>query len=204
MTPARRTPETTRQLRDSLIEHAQRLVSREGAAALTMRALAKEAGCAVGLPYKVFANREALVAELILAEFRRLRSAFDELVASAGTGTVGDNLARYAEVLLESPAVRLAHEIHHDPELSKAVDADAVETGLVARLESTVVEYLAAEKSLGRVDRGVEPRAFGFLIAGAVHNLLMSGPAYPRPSMGRIREIFSAVATRLVPTDDGP
>ena len=53
MSPPRRTPETTEALRTSLVAHALRLVEREGAPALTMRALAAEAGCAVGLPYKV-------------------------------------------------------------------------------------------------------------------------------------------------------
>src|SRR5258705_12724760 len=114
MSPARRTAEQTGQLRAVLLGHAYRLVTREGAAALTMRALAAEAGCAVGLPYKVFASREDIIAELILAEFERLRAAFRDLVASAGTGTVGGNLARYARVLLDSPAVPLTAAITHD------------------------------------------------------------------------------------------
>lgn len=197
MTPARRTAENTRSLRASLIEHAQRLVEREGAAALTMRALAAEAGCAVGLPYTVFASREELVAELIYAEFRRLRSAFDALVADAGTGTIGGNLTRYAELLLGSPSVALAQELHHHAELSRAVGARAVETGLVKAVESTVVDYLAAEKRLGRIDADVDERAFGFLIAGAIHNLLISGEVYPRPGMSRLGRMLAAVATRL-------
>ena len=45
-------------LRSDLVQVAQRIVARDGAAALTMRALAAEAGCAVGLPYKVFASRD--------------------------------------------------------------------------------------------------------------------------------------------------
>ncbi|HEX6536481.1 MAG TPA: TetR/AcrR family transcriptional regulator [Gemmatimonadaceae bacterium] len=199
MTPARRTAESTRTLRASLIDHAQRLVEREGAAALTMRALAAEAGCAVGLPYKVFASREELVAELIYAEYRRLRTAFDALVAGAGTGTVAGNLQRYAELMLESPSVALAQELHHDAELSRAVGARAVEAGLVKAVESTVVDYLAAEKKLGRVDADVDARAFGFLIAGAIHNLLISGEVYPRPGRAKLERMLTAVAARLAP-----
>lgn len=200
MSPARRTAEATEELRGWLVEVAQQLVARDGAAALTMRGLAAEAGCAVGLPYKVFASRDELVAELVQAEFVRLRAAFDELVASAGTATVGDNLGRYAELLLGSPAVGLAHGIAPDEPLSRAIDAKAGETGVVAAVATTVADYLAAEKRLGRVDADVDESAFGFLVAGAVHNLLVSGRPYPKPSMRQLKQMLAAVATRLAPS----
>ncbi|MBX6333170.1 MAG: TetR/AcrR family transcriptional regulator [Gemmatimonadaceae bacterium] len=199
MTPARRTAESTARLRASLIDCAQRLVARDGARALTMRALAAEAGCALGLPYKVFASREELIAELIRIEYARLRDAFAKVIASAGTGTVGGNLGRYAEALLASPAVSLAPELHSDEALRKAVDEEAVEAGLVGAVESTVVQYLAAEKRLGRVAPDVDERAFGFLIAGAVHNLLHAGTAYPNPGIGAVKRMLGAIAVRLAP-----
>lgn len=202
MTPAKRTAESTEKLRADLIRCAQRLVARDGAGALTMRALAAEAGCALGLPYKVFASREELIAELIRIEYARLRDAFAELIASAGTGTVGGNLGRYAEILLESPVVSLAPELHRDEALSKAVDDEAVEAGLVTAVESTVVQYLTAEKRLGRVAADVDESAFGFLVAGAVHNLLASGPAYPDPGIGGVKRMLHAIADRLVPLQD--
>lgn len=198
MTPARRTAEGTEQLRAELIRCAQRLVARDGAGALTMRALAAEAECALGLPYKVFASREALIAELIRIEYARLRDEFARLIASAGTGTVGGNLGRYAELLLESPVVSLAPELHHDEALSKAVDDEAVQAGLVTEVANTVVRYLAAEKRLGRVAADVDEDAFGFLIAGAIHNLLATGPAYPNPGIDEVKRRLDAVAARLV------
>lgn len=202
MTPAKRTDDATERLRAKLIGCAQRLVARDGASALTMRALAAEARCAVGLPYKVFANREELIAELIRVEYARLREAFAALIASAGTRTVGRNLGHYAELLLDSPVVSLAPELHHDAALSKAVGEEAVEAGLVAAIESTVVQYLAAEKQLGRVAPSVDERAFGFVIAGAVHNLLATGPAYPHPGLRGVKRRLGAIADRLVPLRD--
>lgn len=199
MTPARRTAESTGKLRDNLIRCAQRLVARDGAGALTMRALAAEAGCALGLPYKVFASREELIAELIRIEYARLRDEFARLIASAGTGTVGGNLGRYAELLIESPVVSLAPELHRDEALSKAVEEEAVEAGLVTAVESVVVQYLAAEKRRGRVAVGVDEHAFGFLIAGAVHNLLISAPVYPNRGIGEVKRMLGAIADRLAP-----
>lgn len=201
MARPRRTAQATEDLRASLVELAQRIVARDGAAALTMRSLAAEAGCAVGLIYKVFANRHELVAELIYEEFVRLRDAFDELVADAGRRTVADNLGRYAELLLSSPAVALGHGDEHTQALSEAIDAKANQTGVVAALETTVARYLAAEQRLGRVDPDVDVTAFGFVIAGAVHNLLVSGDPYPKPGMRRLERMLGAVADRLVSRD---
>jgi AcrR family transcriptional regulator len=201
MSPARRTPETTAELRASLIAHAQRLVARQGASALTMRALAAEAGCAVGLPYKVFTDRRDLVAELVHAEFVEVHSLVDELVARAGTGTIGGNLAWFADLLLASPAVALAQEVFTDELLMKTVTTRIQETGAgPATFETILTGYLEAEKRLGRVDNDVDEAAFGSLLAGAIHNLIVSGPGYPRPTKRQLRQVLTAVAARLTST----
>ena len=201
MSPARRTSETTAELRASLVAHARRIVARDGASALTMRALAAEAGCAVGLPYTVFADRRELVAELIHTEFTQMQSVIDELAVRAGTGTVGGNLAWFAELLLASPAVAVAQEVFADDQLMKAVTTRIHETGAgPATFETILSGYLAAEKRAGRIDQDVDEDAFGFLLAGAIHNLVVSGEGYPRPTNHRLRQVLTAVASRLAPT----
>jgi AcrR family transcriptional regulator len=164
-----------------------------------MRSLAAEAGCSVGMPYKVFADRSELVGEVVAAEFRRLTVAFDEIVAAAGSRTVAANLARWAAHLLGSPAVALAHEPGHDERLHTAIDRAAGETGVVHALETTVTAYLKAEQGRGRVAPTVDARAFGFLIAGAIHNLVVSGELYPRPTERQLRQILRSVAATLSP-----
>ena len=52
------------ELRTALVEQAERLVSAEGADALTARRLADSVGVAVGTTYNVFANQDELVAAL--------------------------------------------------------------------------------------------------------------------------------------------
>lgn len=200
----KRDPEATAQLRASLLEHARRLVAREGARALTMRALATEAGCAIGLPYKVFANREELVAELVREEFTALRDELDRWTASAGTGTVAANLARYARILLERemPAWEMVGALD-DAALQRAAAEKAGPSGLLASFDTTVRDYLAAEQRLGRVAADVDVDAFGFLITGAVHNLLTAGPGYPRPSVRHLGRMLEAVATRIIASGAG-
>jgi AcrR family transcriptional regulator len=200
MSPRRRGLEATEELRASLIDNARQLIAREGASALTMRALATDAGCAVGLPYKVFANRDELVIEILHAEFARLAGAYDDLLARAGKGTVGGNLAWFAELLLASPAVGLAHEVSSDEALSEAVAARIHETGVgPGAWETAFAGYLAAEKRAGRIARDVNEDAFGFLLAGALHNLIMSGGAYPRPTPRRLKRLLAETAEAIAP-----
>lgn len=194
----KRTPEETAELRESLIEHGLRLVHREGAAALTMRALAAEARCSVGLPYKVFENREAVVRALVHEEFRRLMAALERWIAEAGESAVGKNLGRYARLVLGSPAVALATDLGHEPSLAHTVEETATETGVVPALEDAVRRYLEAEKRFDRLAPEVDEGAYAFLIAGAVHNLLMSGEAYPKPEMERIEQLLQLAARPLV------
>jgi AcrR family transcriptional regulator len=165
-----------------------------------MRALAAEAGCATGLAYKVFADRHDLVGAIIHAEFSRLGAASEEFVGRAGTGTVAANLAWFAERLLDSPAVALAQEVSADDTLSKAVRVKVHDTGIgPGAFEAGFAAYLAAEKKAGRVDHAVDVDAFGFLIAGAVHNLIMSGEAWPRTTRRQLKRRLAAVATALAP-----
>jgi AcrR family transcriptional regulator len=198
MSPPKRPAETTEALRASLVDHARHIVERDGAAALTMRTLATEAGCAVGLPYKVFVDRQDLVAAILETEFGRVTAAAAEFGARAGTSSVGANLTWFAELILDSPAVALAQEVVAHVDLSKRMTAHVRETGTgPAAFEAAFTAYLAAEKRLGRVDADVDERAFAFLLAGAVHNLVMSGEAWPRPTRRQLTRWLNAVADAI-------
>jgi AcrR family transcriptional regulator len=198
MSPAKRSAECTEQLRSSLLEHARRLVARDGASALTMRALATEAGCAVGLPYKVFADRHEIVAAIVHTELDTLRSACDTLIERAGTATVAGNLMWFAEVFLDSPAVALTQELLADEALRQSVTATAHDNGIgPSAFPGVLSRYLAAEQQAGRVAPDVDEHAFGFLIASALHNLLVAGEAWPRPTRIELEQILTATATAI-------
>jgi AcrR family transcriptional regulator len=165
-----------------------------------MRALAAEAGCATGLPYKVFADREDLVLQVVHAELERLQVASYELMARVGTGTVGANLAWFCSVILDSTPVALIREVASHDHLSNAVTAKVHSTGVgPGSFESGIGNYLAAERRAGRIDDDVDTAAFGFVIAGAIHNLIMSGAAWPRPSRRQLRQRLAAIAAAIAP-----
>jgi AcrR family transcriptional regulator len=199
MAPAKRSAETTETLRASLIDHARRMVTRDGPSALTMRALATEAGCATGLPYKVFADRHELVVEVVHAELDRLRAASEELLGRVATGTVASNLAWFSEIILDSPAVALAPEVAGDQALSKAFTAKVHGTGIgPGAFETAFADYLAAEQRAARIGAEVDTDAFGFLLAGAIHNLIMSGEAWPRPTRRQLQQRLAGIAAAIV------
>jgi AcrR family transcriptional regulator len=194
----RRPAETTEELRVSLIEHARRLVAREGPAKLTMRSLAAEAGCALGLPYKAFSDRADLMVELVHASFGDVRRAGDELLGRVGRGSVAGNLAWFADWLLDSPGVALAQHVLSDEALAESVVAHFHATGEgPTQLESLLSDYLAGEQRAGRVAPEVDARAFGFVLAGAIHHLVVMGEGYPRPSKRRLARILAAVCARF-------
>jgi AcrR family transcriptional regulator len=194
----RRPAEPTEELRASLIEHARRLVAREGPAKLTMRSLATEAGCALGLPYKAFADRADLMVELVHASFGDVRQAGDELLRRVGRRTVAGNLAWFAEWLLDSPGVALAQHVMSDEALAHSVVAHFHATGEgPTLLESLLSDYLAGEQRAGRVAPEVDTHAFGFVLAGAIHHLVVMGEGYPRPSKRKLQQILAAVCDRF-------
>jgi AcrR family transcriptional regulator len=198
MSPPRRSDEDAAQLRAAFVDHARRLVQREGASALTMRALAAEAGCAVGLPYKVFTDRLDLVVEICVVELERLSGAFDGRATGAASDSVGTNLAWFAEVLLDSPAVALLPEVFADDVASKSVGQRMQASGLgPAGLESAVARYIDTEKRRGRVGGDVDASAVAFFVVGAVHNLIVAGDAWNRPSRRKLRRHLNALTSLL-------
>ena len=194
----KRSEETTRRLRAELLEHARTIARRDGAAALTMRALAAEVGVSLGLPYKVFADRGEIVTEIVRGEINTLRAATEELLTAAGRGTVGDNLTQFAEAILDSPAAPLARELHSDDQLLGSVTEAADEAGVgPTGLVSVLRRYLIAEQHAGRVAGHVDADAIAFLLAGALHNLLIAGPAWPRPNRRELKGNLAGIAAAI-------
>ena len=66
-------------LRAALIAAAETVVQQQGHEAVSLRALAESLGVSRGAPYRHFADREALLAEVALGGFRILNNALDRL-----------------------------------------------------------------------------------------------------------------------------
>ena len=96
-------------LRDDLLRISRELLDEGGPDALSMREVARRAGCTHQAPYHYFANREAILAALIEAGFDELANRLCEahdLVETEDIGTVAEASGNaYVEFALTNPGV---------------------------------------------------------------------------------------------------
>jgi hypothetical protein len=107
-------------------------------------------------------------------------------------------VTHFAEAILDSTAAPLARELHSDDQLlgSVAGAADAAGVGPTG-LVSAFGRYLVAEQLAGRVAEHVDTDAIAFLLAGALHNLLIAGPAWPRPNERELNQNLAGIAAAI-------
>ncbi|MEU5656916.1 TetR family transcriptional regulator [Streptomyces sp. NPDC047737] len=162
-------------LRERLFAAAERVVARDGAAALTSRAITAEADCAKGVLHTHFAGLDEFVAELVLDRFARSARQAEALEAKVGQATVADNLQAVVLALLDSlqPAVvglamtRPAAALHTRESFQSGAPAfDAIQHAFTA--------YLQAEQRGGRLPDGVDVATIALALVGTTHHLLMT------------------------------
>jgi AcrR family transcriptional regulator len=177
-------------LRERLFDAAERVLAREGPAAMTSRAITTEAGCAKGLLHTHFDGLDTFVAELVLDRFARTAHQAEEIPARAGYSTVADNLNTVALTLLNSPHPTIVGLAMSRPEASsrirKALEAGA--PGFTA-IQDAITNYLDAERGLGRLPDATDTATVALVLVGTVHHLLMTswaGTSDPREQAKRL------------------
>jgi AcrR family transcriptional regulator len=186
-------------LRERLFAAAAAVLARDGPAALTGRAVTREADCATGLLYNHFGDLDRFLAEFVLDRLRPLAADAAALPGRAGRGTVAGNLtdfalARLGPGMLDTVRLALAR-----PALLAAVPgAAAAERTPLGRAEAAVTGYLDAERRLGRVGPGADLDAVALALVGTLHHLLLGGgdgdPA------DRVRGVVAILVDAIVPT----
>jgi len=133
-------------LRQALLDAARALLRRGGAAALTLRAAAREAGVSQTAPYRHFADRGELIAAVAAIGFRQLHTAM--MAAVSGRGNTKGGLQQlalaYVRFALANPEhyrVMFGSEAaacEHSDEVQRTAGAvRSMLTGGIARLQST-------------------------------------------------------------------
>lgn len=158
--------------RELLFDAAERVLCRDGASALTSRAVTVEAGVAKGVMHRHFADFDAFLAELILDRATHLAGTAAGLRRRAGVGSVVDNLTESLEVLFTPLVVAtVALVITRDGLRSRLRDAGATRFPLLTEATTCVAEYLAAEQELGRIVAATDIATLALTLIGAVHLL---------------------------------
>lgn len=196
-------------VRERLFAAAERVLAREGAGALTSRAVTAEAGCAKGVLHAHFAGLDEFVADLVLDRFAHTARAAEELAGRAGTGTVAGNLYGVALALLDSAGPTIAGLAMTRPAASLRL-RQALESGApgFSAVQESITRYLDAEQRLGRVPVGTDTAAVALAVVGTTHHLLMtgwSGSADPREQVrGLIAMLAVAAGTTVTASGDVP
>ena len=187
--------------RAHLLAAAERILARDGAGALTSRAITDEAGVAKGVLHRHFADVDDLLMALVDNRVARIRQQSERLRASAGTGTVVGNVASALAEAIDPVAVGLIGLAISRDEL-RARLRRAGGTGLPTLPETTamLVDYLRAERELGRLSAGADPAAFARILVGTGH-LLFAGELGALPDSSAVEEV---VETALIAALPGP
>jgi AcrR family transcriptional regulator len=157
-------------LREALLDAAQRLIRERGAAGVTTREIAREAGCSEGALYVHFRDKAGLMTAVCQRWLPDLATTVGSLIERVGADTVQANLESIA-----TAAVRSFHglvpsmlAIGGDPDLLRHHRAAMKAAGLgPQRGIDAIGAYLAAEQRLGRVRPDIDPAIAASVLLGA-------------------------------------
>jgi AcrR family transcriptional regulator len=182
-------------LRASLLAHARAVIARDGVEGLTMRALAAEAGTAVGLSYKAFASRDELLWELTWTSIVELTRQLDEWVSRPG-GALPDRLMDFSDLHFASMAPMLVDHLARGPRAEALFNA-TVEAGLHRSWAALMTEFLRNRQRAGEVRDDVDVEAFGFIITAAMHHVLVTEKPFITPDRPTLARYIAGVAAQI-------
>jgi len=180
--------------RGQLFAAAERVLLRDGPAALTSRAVTDEAGVAKGVLHRHFADFDDFLAALALDRIAGVNRQADALRAAAGTGTVAGNLAAALPGLFTPPLLALSRLVFaRDGLRARLRAATGSRLPLMAECVTAAAGYLEAERAAGRVDPAADLTVIAPMLVSAVHLLFTDADA-PPPQAVVTRTVAAALA----------
>jgi AcrR family transcriptional regulator len=196
-----------RDVREQLFDASARVLRRDGADALTSRAVTTEAGLAKGVLHRHFADFDTFLAALALTRIERLDERSEQLRAAAGEGDVADTLAAALTTSLDPDALAVVGLVLSRRELLARLRL-TTPTGipLLAEVTRMVAAYLTAERGLGRVALEADVDRLALALVGAAH-LLLAGRDATRDDAAsaadEVRQLVDAVLAGVVRGSEG-
>ena len=191
-----------RDVHEQLFDAAERVLLRDGPDALTSRAVTGEAGCAKGVLHRHFADFDAFLAELVLDRIRRVDDQAAALRATAGSGTVTDNLVDALTELFGSVAVAIVALVTFRsdlrPRLRRAGVTGATGVPVLADGQAMIAAYLSAERGLGRLMADADVDTLSLTLVGSAH-VLFAGRERTPPRAAAVRKVVTAVMAGSTP-----
>jgi AcrR family transcriptional regulator len=185
--------------RGQLFEAAERVLLRDGPAALTSRAVTAEAGVAKGVLHRHFADFDAFLADLALDRIARIHGQAAALRALAGTGSVAANLTAALPELFSPAVLALVRLVIARDELrARLRAATGSRIPVISESAAMVSGYLAAERDLGRIAPGADIGTLAPMLISSVH-LLFTDADGTVPGGEAIARVVAAALASGVP-----
>jgi AcrR family transcriptional regulator len=182
-----------RDARQLLFDAAEGVLLRDGASALTSRAVTTEAGVAKGVMHRHFADFETFLTELVLDRAARLDVHAAALRDAAGVGGVADNLTGALITVLGPVAVTIVGlVISRDSLRARLRRAGAARIPLITEGTAMIASYLAAERDLGRIAADADIDILAPTLMGAAHLLFTDRERTP-PDAGAVHKMVITV-----------
>lgn len=184
--------------RAQLLAAAERILARDGAGALTSRAITDEAGVAKGVLHRHFADVDDLLVALVDERVARIRRQAERLLARAGTGTVVGTVAAALAEAIDPVAVGLIGLAIARDELRARLRRAGSGLPTVPETTAMLTGYLSAEQSLGRLSPAADPAALARALVGTGH-LLFAGELGALPDASAVEEVVESTLVGALP-----
>ena len=183
-----------RDARQQLFAAAERVLLRDGANALTSRAVTVEAGCAKGVLHRHFTDFDAFLVELVLDRAADLEAHAAELRRSVGNGTVIENLTAALTALFGPvPAAIIPLVIFRDELRARLRDATpGGGIAILGQATAAISAYLIEERELGRVTANADIDSITLSLVGGGHLLAADREPAP-PTASAVHKLVTAV-----------
>ncbi|MGI5126101.1 TetR/AcrR family transcriptional regulator [Pseudonocardia sp. CA-107938] len=186
-----------RDAREQLLAAAERVLLHGGPAALTTRAITREAGCAKGVLHRHFTDLDDLLVALVQDRIARLDR--QAAILRAGRDPVVPTVAAALTELFGSVALHVVGLIIARDGLRARLRAISPKgVPLLTEAAAMLSGYLAAERDLGRIERSADPDTLAMTLIGTVH-LAFAGRDGELPPPADVERLVAGVLAGSLP-----
>ena len=185
------------EVREQLFAAADRVLARDGPAALTTRAVTAEAGVANGVLHRHFRDLDEFLAAFVASRLEGIADGAAALPGRAGHGTINDNLTEATVAVFGPGAQALMSLVAAKPELGAALEHATGRPGGLGDIERYFAAYLDAEQKLGRIGPGADTETLAFTLLGTVHHLVITRQADAPGFEQRVWRIVAALVAGM-------